>query len=469
MSARNTAFFMIPVLVVLAGGCAHRQVNAALESQDLRGGHRFDPAPPKDGNSNELFVVLTFSGGGTRAAALSYGVLEALRDTWIRRPHDGVRVRLLDEVDVISSVSGGSFTATYYGLFRDRIFEDFHERVLDRDIESHLSRSLVNPVNWFRMASGRFDRIDLAAEIYDDVIYDRRTFADLRRNGLRPFIVVNAANMTTGLQFCFTQDYFDFLGSDLDRYPIANAVAASSAVPVLFSPITLRNHPAPLGFTMPAWIRDALDNDDRTVHRLAHGLALYHEDKANHPYVHLLDGGVADNTGLRIVIESYRWGFIRRLMESAAEGERPGAGPIRTLLVIVVNAMNQPIENLDLEAASPGALDTALRSINSSIDNYTVETVQQLEDLFAAGRREVERQPPAVGSPRRRFHLVEVAFENTLDPRRRERLLTIPTRLTLEAEEVRDVVQAGRDLLAAHPEFQRFLRELPSAAGSPGR
>jgi NTE family protein len=70
------------------------------------------------GRSNEVTMVLAFSGGGTRAAALAYGVLEAMRDTSVNL--DGQSQRLLDEIDVISSVSGGSFTAAYYGLHGDR-------------------------------------------------------------------------------------------------------------------------------------------------------------------------------------------------------------------------------------------------------------------------------------------------------------------------------------------------------------
>lgn len=57
-------------------------------------------------------LMLAFSGGGTRAAALSYGILKELARTpvslWEAQP------RILDEVDIISSVSGGSFAAAYY-------------------------------------------------------------------------------------------------------------------------------------------------------------------------------------------------------------------------------------------------------------------------------------------------------------------------------------------------------------------
>ena len=78
-----------------------------------------------------LLLLLTFSGGGTRAAAFSYGVLETLRDTKVTiHGHEG---RLLDKVDWISGVSGGSFTAAYYGLFRDRIFQDFESPVPEEE------------------------------------------------------------------------------------------------------------------------------------------------------------------------------------------------------------------------------------------------------------------------------------------------------------------------------------------------
>jgi NTE family protein len=97
-------------------------------------------------------IYLTFSGGGTRAAAFSYGVLEELRKTEISI--DGNNRRLLDEIDGISSVSGGSFTAGYYGLFGDRIFDDFEYGFLKKNVQRGVAvRVLFNPINWFRLAS----------------------------------------------------------------------------------------------------------------------------------------------------------------------------------------------------------------------------------------------------------------------------------------------------------------------------
>ena len=93
--------------------------------------------------SDELLLILTFSGGGTRAAGLSYGILKALADT--RIAVSGKKRRLLDEIDVISSVSGGSFTSAYYGLFGDRIFEDFETKFLKRNVEGELALRIRDP------------------------------------------------------------------------------------------------------------------------------------------------------------------------------------------------------------------------------------------------------------------------------------------------------------------------------------
>ena len=45
-----------------------------------------------------------------------------------------------------------------------------------------------------------------------------------------------------GTRFQFTQDYANVICTDLANLPVACAVTASSAVPILFSPITLTNH-----------------------------------------------------------------------------------------------------------------------------------------------------------------------------------------------------------------------------------
>src|SRR6266496_4287512 len=108
--------------VLLAGGCAHYPENARMKHYAPEGGYRFSTLS-NTGNSDSLRVMLAFSGGGTRAAALSYGVLDKLARTEIVL--EGQRRRLSDDVVMISSRPAGSILVPYSTLYGDQIFTDF--------------------------------------------------------------------------------------------------------------------------------------------------------------------------------------------------------------------------------------------------------------------------------------------------------------------------------------------------------
>ena len=180
---------LIFISVIALVGCTTQfRINVPLERYDPDYGYRLKGVAAPD-RSEELFLILTFSGGGTRAAALSYGVLSELAKTHITI--DGRRRRLLNEVDMISSVSGGSFTAAYYGLFGDRIFEDFETRFLKRNFDKGLIFHLLNPANWARLVSSGFSRGDMAARYYDQHLFEGRTFGDIAARG-GPALLINA-------------------------------------------------------------------------------------------------------------------------------------------------------------------------------------------------------------------------------------------------------------------------------------
>ena len=207
MSHFVSGFAQSSVLILVAG-CAHYPVNRPLDRVDPQAGYRGRNLinPETD---QELLLLLTFSGGGTRAAAFSYGVLETLRDTTVSI-HGRQKERLLDEVDWISGVSGGSFTAAYYGLFRDRIFEDFETRFLKKNIQGDLTRAMLfNPVNWGKLFSAYYDRSDLAADYYNQHVFEGKTFGDLLARK-EPMIVINATDMVHGTRVSFVQDVFDY-------------------------------------------------------------------------------------------------------------------------------------------------------------------------------------------------------------------------------------------------------------------
>ena len=291
---------LTPLLVALLGGCASKlltQQNPKLTRIDPHSGYRYDLLSTHD-NSDSLFIMLSFSGGGTRAASLAFGVLEALREheiTWM-----GQKKRVLDEIDVISSVSGGSFTAAYFGLFGDRIFDDFEKKFLKRNVEAELLAELVSPRNLLRLGSPYFDRIHIAAEFYDREIFDRQTYKSLIESRKKPYVVINATDLGLQSRFEFTQPQFDKICYDLSTIPVSVAVAASSAYPVWLSPMTLENQWDESGCggtpNLTSFERPKFENDT-SAHRTEFVDRNYRDYK-NTKYLHLVDGGISDNLGL---------------------------------------------------------------------------------------------------------------------------------------------------------------------------
>jgi NTE family protein len=451
-------------------GCSHHFVNDQSRAFDPRSGYRFDVLDPGPRNSDSLFICLMFSGGGTRAAALSYGIMESLRDTVIRV--DGRDIRLLDEVDCISSVSGGSFTAAYYGLFRERLFEDFRVRFLDRNIQGELTGLLFNPVNWLRLASPYFSRIDMAADLYNTDIFDGATFEGLQ-NKPRPFVIINATNLGVNRRFDFTQEYFDALGSRLDSYPVSRAVAASSAFPYLLTPISLKNYPVAEDYTEPWWYKNALTPDDWTTERYnsAKNLSVYLK-KENH-YIHLMDGGLSDNIGARAVLDAFDRGFIRT---------RINRGTVRQLVLVVVNARTQSEDRLSQKEKPPGFFTVAEKTATVAMDNYSHDSVTELrEALYARVQTQKDEQacvallseycpqapkpiPFAAGIDP---YVIEINFEaiNQIPGEDPNFYLNLPTSFKLSKEQVAKLITIGPKLLQAAPQYQCLLKVLATEAG----
>lgn len=458
--------------LLLAAACAHYPLNAKLDAPAGAGAYRFPDVGPPASNADSLFVCLTFSGGGTRAAALAYGVMEKLRDTAIT--WQGRATSLLAEVDCISSVSGGSFTAAYYGLFGPRLFEDFRARFLDRDIQGALARRLLNPATLWRLASPYFGRSDLAAELYDETLFDGKTFAALA--GRRPFVILNATDLATGRRFEFTQEQFDVLGSDLAAYPVARGVAASSAFPILLTPISLANHPQPPGWRTPEAYENALKDFhlNRRRYEWAQNRTGY-LDKPHRRWVHLADGGMSDNVGLRPVEAAYRFAseFIR---------PRINRRQVERFVVIVVNARTDPQEDLSRRERAPGTLAVAYKAATISMDNYSFETVELMKDLekeaLQARRYLADCQglldARCPGGPRLpaaaplRTCVVEVNFEAIADPGTRQRFLDLPTTFRLPPADIDALLAMGKRLLDESPAFQRLLRSLAGAPAGGG-
>jgi NTE family protein len=394
-----------------------------------------------------IALNLAFSGGGTRAAALAYGVLEELRDTSV--VIDGQPRRLLDEIDVISSVSGGSFTSAYYGLYGERTFEDFKEVFLTRDVEGELFHGLFNPLRWFSSKG----RTQMAVKLYQERVFHGATFADMQRAG-GPLILINASDLGYGVRFSFVQEYFDLLCSDINSFPVAQAVAASSAVPLLFHPVVLEDYHDCKSAGLPEWIEVSKKHQalNPEVAEILRGLETY-ADKENRQYAHFVDGGITDNLGLRAFYEIMLLSGGAQTFFKTFDRQVP-----RYALVISVNASTDPEPLMDRSDKQPSIGETISSMSNVQLHRYNDATLNMMQQGLA-------RWTKVMSTPDRpvRSYFAKLGFVDIEQPETRSFFNTIPTSFSLSEEQVDKLIEAGHELLRNNPAYQQLLADLGGA------
>lgn len=462
---------LVPPIVaclVLCASCALRPVNPPIVKVDPDSGYRF-LTRQQYFRDHDTLIILAFSGGGTRAAAFSYGVLEALRDTDLVGPK-GDRGRMIDAVDVIAGVSGGSFTALAYGLYGDELFSHYERDFLKRDVEGALLERLLDPSNWGNLwwAEG-WGRSELAARYYDEILFHGATFADLQR-GKGPLIVVTATDISTGARVPFQQPFFDVLCSDLGAVRLARAAASSSAVPVVLSPVTYDNYGGTCGYRPPPWIDNLVDGKPaRPVARAMRQIAELESygDGARRPYLHVVDGGVADNLALRGVLD-----VLEALEADYAAGRATPLAGVQRIAVFVVNSLSQPATHWDRSVEAPGAFSILLQATGVPIDHYSFEAIELLRDTQARwSLLQRMRESPAfdaakdpvltraIAAPPIDLYAIDVSFPRLDDGAEVAYLNTLPTSFVLPDEAVDRLRAAARKIVASSPEFKRLVRD----------
>lgn len=291
----SAAALLLAFITTLCGGCA----------ASIAGHPSGKPAPPVPSidpitNQSQLCQAgissprtaffLTLSGGGSRSAYFGARVLSELKNV------DGSD--LTGHIDVISSVSGGSLAAALYGISSDPGAEHTWRPTWDDtlirqrlavNLKTDMAKKLANPIFLGSYLFGNANRTDtLFSAINNDVLYgadgSKRTLTLGDFNPRRPEIILNATVATAegsdafmprpfGSLFTFSPADLDSVGVDYSSFPLAYAVAASSAFPGLLSPVA--------------------------IHRYSLGST---EQVLGTPrYLHLMDGGNVDNLGLLAV------------------------------------------------------------------------------------------------------------------------------------------------------------------------
>lgn len=429
-------------MLLLLSGCASYGYIHNKPISDTPSGKPYSVKTWADASEVQDFVfILNFSGGGTRAAAMAYGVLEGLRDTPITI--DGQQKRLLDEVTHISSVSGGSFASAYYGLYGDKIFEDFKNDFLLKDVQGALTRSLLNPLHWF----GKKGRTERSAEYYNEILFHDATFGDMMQPG-RPMIIINASDLAYGVRFSFVQDYFNLLCSDVKDYPVAWAVTASSAVPVVFNPIVLQNYSGCAERHVSAQARENAKNSDQ-LSELLEGLESY-KDKENRKYIHFVDGGITDNMGLRAFVDVVAASGGPQELMKKLDRKIP-----KHIVFLTVNASTEKRPDMNLSNKQPGMLDSMNAMTDIQLHRYNASTIDQTRFLLKKWAADISTPETQVKS-----YFIEIGFKQVADPQLKYFLNKVPTAFSLTPEQVDALIKSGKEILLEDPEFKQLMAEL---------
>jgi NTE family protein len=434
------------------------------------GGYRLDALAPKPGTP-DMIVLVAFSGGGKRSAAFSYGALKGLREVGV--PTSTGPEPLLDELDSLTGVSGGSFTAAYYGLYRDAAFGRFEDDFLYRDTEASIFGVFLLPWNWTWLVDPTVGTNDFMERVYDRTMFHGATFADLQRLG-RPGIGIGATDIATGSRFSFTQDNFDLICSDLSQFPLARAVAASNGFPGLFSPVTLTNHAAQCGGRRPGWLRritPATRDDPRSRLGDTAARAEFYLDPERARYVHLIDGGVSDNLALRSS------GTVMASMAASREGITAARlDHTRRVLVISVDGQGSQDSSVAQRRAVGGLFAVFGLVSGAQIDSFNFETIQvldqQIADFVAALKKvrcETARKIDGAPCDDVAGALVHVSLSELPESPEKARLAAIPTGLTLRRDDVDALVAAGRSAIIGSAPLHDFIARYPVATSLAAR
>jgi NTE family protein len=408
--------------------------------------------------SESFLLMLAFSGGGTRASSLSYGILEALERIDIPLATGSKEVdannkkhTLLDEVDVISGVSGGSFTAAYYGLHGKNIFRDYRGNFLIQDFQGSLMWSFLNPINWFKLWSPRFGRSDMAEEYYDYALFKGAKLGDLSKGG-GPTIIIQATDATEGYIFSFSPSMFYLICSDYEEFPVARAVAASAAFPGPLSPIVLKNYAGQCNYPVPDWISKALDKHNLTDRAYFNAVQMSkYLNPEEKPYIYLVDGGVSDNLGIRGPLESIiNKGSLRDVLKEQ------GMTRTRRVAIIIVDAQTKEQDLLGLHGKIPGLSMTLGASSGVMINKFNFETIE----LLTRYTQDWAREDEAHGEKPIEFYIVHVTFDALPDKGEQEYFQSIPTTLKLPAEQVDKLREVAGRLLYSDEKFQKLVTNL---------
>jgi NTE family protein len=161
-------------------------------------------------------------------------------------------------------------------------------------------------------------------------------------------------------------------------------------------------------------------------------------------YVHLLDGGIADNLGLHAVLHDM-W------MEDEDGNQNDKLTSLKRIVFLVVNARSDADPRRDASGSPPGMLDMLWTSIGSSIDNRSEGLVGNIRKIMDARFKAMRRTAPET-------QMIFVDFDLIRDAACRAEFAHTKTNWGLKEHEIDALMAMGSAMVRASPVFQELAR-----------
>ena len=246
--------------------------------------------------------------------------------------------------------------------------------------------------------------------------------------------------------------------------------AASSAVPFALSPVTINNYGGTCHYTLPRFL-SAFSDRETAPRPAARALAQIRDLQSfqdpNKPYIHLVDGGLSDNLGLRGVLDA-----LEELSALYSLGRPTPFDDVKRIIVFVVNSLSVPDTHWDESERPPSNIVLLIKATGVPIDHYSYDTLETLKDMIAEWQKvKVLRNSAAFAAnkdpkiaellrtPNIDLYGIEVSFSKLKDQEERAYLNNLPTSFVLPPEAVDRLRAAAGKIILESPDLQRLLRE----------
>jgi len=268
--------------------------------------------------------------------------------------------------------------------------------------------------------------------------------------------------MATLSRFEFNQRQFDLICSDLNQLPLSVATASSSALPMILSPISMKNYAGECQFEPPARFTEV--RKTTWGRRRANELRSY-LDADKRPYIHLLDGGLSDNVGMRSVLET-----TALVGDFEDYFQLLGVKNVRKLVYLMVSAETAPDVNQYTLSEIPGLWRASRALVDIPINRYSTDTFELMGHAVTQWRAQLRQRPPGGSSaftPDADIYFISVSLMEMEDVEEHDRLMNIPTNLALTDDELNHLLSAASRLLRNDKDFQRLLRDIQVEGAAP--